>query len=144
MTTKFSRTPRIQPTPAICRRPPIPLPPGAPIDTLMAWFEYRGPDWIEQPAAHEASATLARVDDPERLRFNGRTADQVPYAEIDLLKFADHDGWLISIVYWPASGGWIGTAAIFAGDAQHPAPPGAITTFQPLPPGAYALINLML
>jgi hypothetical protein len=37
MTTKFSRAKgRVQPTPAICKRPPIPQPPGTPLEALSA------------------------------------------------------------------------------------------------------------
>jgi len=56
---RFSRRRgRVQPTPAICRLPPIPLPPGKPIETAAVRISAHGTDFYGDPFHLDAAGVL--------------------------------------------------------------------------------------
>jgi hypothetical protein len=144
MSTKFSRVPRIQPTPAICRRPPIPLPPGAPIETLQAWFEFRGNDYYGIPADFTATATLDDVGVKPQTSYWGRSSPKIPRVEFTFQKQYPDNAWLLIIAYYAATCDTIDTVATLPPSDKPPATGQPITPFHPLPPGAFAQARILL
>lgn len=61
MSLKFSKDAgRVQPTPAICKKPPIPKPPGTPLECIAANLYFRGYAWIAPPPAFAGIFILHR------------------------------------------------------------------------------------
>jgi len=117
----FSRRKRVQPTPAICRRPPIPEPPDQPIDTLRGWIEIDSRPIVPPPH---------RIALPLKLTWLGTTSPQLFW---QLLTTADIG--LTLILEMPAAGrptlfsfflnisgfpGGNGSREIEMPDARHP------------------------
>lgn len=144
MSTKFSRTPRIQPTPPVCRRPPIPEPPGAPIETLHAWFEFQGNDYFGRPADFTGTATLESVGAQPETSYRGQTSDRTPRAEFELERTHAPEEWTLIIRYYAPTGDAIDCVAILPASDHPPATGRPITTLLPLPPEAYAQARLFL
>jgi hypothetical protein len=72
MSIKYSRDRgRVQPTPPVCKKPPIPQPPSTPLECLAANLYWNGYGWMHEPFNLTGVAILHRTVSLYTHRFVG-------------------------------------------------------------------------
>jgi hypothetical protein len=72
MSLKFSRNAgRVQPTPPVCKKPPIPQPPSTPLESVAAAVHWHGYTYTGTLLNFTAVLTLHRVSDPLHHTYEG-------------------------------------------------------------------------
>ena len=135
MTLKFSRARgRVQPTPAICKRPPIPQPPGTPLEALAANLVWLGETDDGEPFYLAAALTLTRHPQLGGDHYIGTTTNGSWTCAVDV---ATHDDRKTSVANLYPSAGGISKGQVWRScptERQEPLDSGRIDHWTPMPP----------
>jgi hypothetical protein len=144
MSSKFSRAPRIQPTPPVCKKPPIPAPPDQPISQLSAWIAWIDQNHLPSPIALNLALPLFPDDPQNPTRWAGHYRDETTDIWLDLMPNMPrgHNTLQLSVTVEPDYGQ--GLRAVYPATKQDPATPQPITTWQSQPPKLSASVTILI
>lgn len=135
MTIKFSRAAgRVQPTPAICKRPPIPQPPSTPLEALAANLTWLGTTDDYEPFYLAAVVDLRRAAQPGGDHYIGEASNGPFSCRVDV---ATHDNWHTLVAnLFPSTLG-VPRGQVWRSchtEQQSPLDSGIISQWTPMPP----------